>query len=102
MNFRDKQSPCIRHLSEIPQLNRPLISLKGIGPKRAELLAERGLHTLLDLLLFTPIRYEDRRKVTVLSEAKEGQPVLVRGKVVSGREERFFRSRKRLLRAPDR
>lgn len=97
MNFRDKQSPSVRHLIEIPQLNRPLISLKGIGPKRADLLAEKGLHTLLDLLLFTPIRYEDRRKVMVLSEATEGLQALVKGNVVSGREERFFRSRKRLF-----
>ncbi|MBW1829665.1 MAG: ATP-dependent DNA helicase RecG [Deltaproteobacteria bacterium] len=71
--------------------------MKGIGPKRAELLAEKGLHTLLDLLLFTPISYEDRRKVMVLSEAMEGLQALVKGKVVSGREERFFRSRKRLF-----
>ena len=84
-------------LNEIPELNRPLTSLKGIGPKRAELMAEKGLHTILDLLFFTPIRYEDRSRVFPINETGVGMPALVRGEVVSGGESRFFRSGKRLF-----
>jgi len=98
VHFHGKQLISANHLVQAPQLNRPLTSLKGIGSKRAELLAEKGLHTILDLLLFTPIRYEDRSLVVPISETREGVPVLVRGKVVSGREERYFRSGKGLFR----
>ncbi|MBK5101984.1 MAG: hypothetical protein JJE15_13485, partial [Desulfobacteraceae bacterium] len=66
--------------------------MKGIGPKRAELLAQRGLTTIQDLLIFTPIRYEDRSRVLPIANAQEGPKVLVRGEVISGGEERFFRS----------
>jgi len=86
------------HLKHIPELNRPLIALKGIGPKRAEFMARKGLHTLMDLLLFSPIRYEDRRRVLPIDKTTEGMSVWVRGKVRSGREERFFRSGKGLFR----
>ncbi|PYT43321.1 MAG: hypothetical protein DMG47_13660, partial [Acidobacteria bacterium] len=34
--------------------------IKGVGPQRAELLAQRGIHTLEDLLGYLPFRYEDR------------------------------------------
>lgn len=79
-------------------LARPLTDLKGIGPKRAHLLSQKGLHTLMDLLLFMPIRYEDRRKVLAIGEMKADEAAWVRGRVVSGREERFVRSGKRLYR----
>ena len=74
-----------------------LISLKGIGPKRAEQLAQKGLQTILDLLFFVPIRYEDRSKITPIGHAEENQPVLVKGAVLSGREEAFYPSRKRIF-----
>ncbi|MBW2358903.1 MAG: hypothetical protein JRF21_09490, partial [Deltaproteobacteria bacterium] len=47
----------------ILELNRPITSLKGIGPKRAELLLRKGIKTVLDLIFFTPTRYEDRSRV---------------------------------------
>ena len=34
--------------------------VKGVGPQRAEVLAERGIYTLEDLLNYLPFRYEDR------------------------------------------
>ena len=77
------------HLKQIQNLTLPLTRLKGVGPKRAALLAQKGLHTLLDLLFFTPIRYEDRTRITPIGEAIEGQTILVKGRVAHGREERF-------------
>ncbi len=77
-------------------LTTRLNALKGIGPKRAELFAQKGLHTVLDLLFFLPIRYEDRTQVLPINKTREGQPALVRGDVVSGQEVRFFRSGKKL------
>ena len=78
------------HLKQTQVLTLPLTQLKGVGPKRAMFLAQKGLHTVLDLLFFTPLRYEDRTRITPIREAREGQSVLVRGRVVSGREERFY------------
>lgn len=84
-------------LRQIQKLTLPLTRLKGVGPKRATYLAQKGLHTVLDLLFFIPFRYEDRTQISPISKAEEGRPVLVRGRVVSGREERFYPSRKRLF-----
>jgi len=85
-------------LKGIYELARPLTDLKGIGPRRAQLLGQKGLHTLMDLLLFMPIRYEDRRKVLPIGAMKPGLAAWVRGTVISGKEEKFFRSGKRLFR----
>jgi ATP-dependent DNA helicase RecG len=79
-------------------LTLPLTNLKGVGPRRAELLARKGLHTILDLLYFTPIRYEDRTRITPIHRIKEGERVLAKGRVTQGKEERFPKSRKRLFR----
>ena len=86
------------HLKSIQQLTLPASSLKGVGPKRAVFFARKGIRTVLDLLFFTPIRYEDRTRITPIREVAEGTPVLVQGEVVFGREERFLRSRKKIFR----
>ena len=85
------------HLKNIRKLTLPLTCLKGVGPKRAILLAQKGLHTILDLLFFTPIRYEDRTRISPINKAKAELHALVKGKVIFGKEERFYRSGKRLF-----
>ncbi len=85
-------------LRRIQKLTLPLSYLKGIGPKRANLLAEKGLYTIFDLLFLTPLRYEDRTRILPISETEEGIPLLVKGKVVSGRETSLYSSRKRAFR----
>jgi ATP-dependent DNA helicase RecG len=91
-------TPPANHLEQVPELSRPLTSLKGIGIKRAELLAQKGLNTVLDLLFFMPIRYEDRSRIVPIIETGEDSAVFVRGNVISAGEERFFRRGKRLFR----
>ncbi|MCP4682325.1 MAG: ATP-dependent DNA helicase RecG [Desulfobacterales bacterium] len=90
-------SQASRHLEKIPELNQALTSLKGIGAKRAGLFSRKGLTSILDILFFMPIRYEDRTRVSAINEAEEGQAVLVKGHVVSGGEEKFFRRNKGLF-----
>jgi len=85
------------HLKYVSELNRPLTDLKGIGPKRAEFMAQKGLETIMDLLLFRPIRYEDRRQILPINKAPDGFGIWVRGSVIFAREERFYRSGKRLF-----
>ncbi|MBN2061108.1 MAG: ATP-dependent DNA helicase RecG [Deltaproteobacteria bacterium] len=86
------------YLKKIQKLTLPINHLKGVGPKRAFYLEKKGLHTVLDLLFFAPIRYEDRTRITPVERAAAGESSLIRGRIVSGGEERFYRSRKRLFR----
>jgi ATP-dependent DNA helicase RecG len=89
-----KDSP----IKQIQMLSMPLSHLRGVGPRRAALLARKGLYTVLDLLYFTPIRYEDRTSISPIKELLDGSPALVKGRVLRGGEERFYKSRKRLFR----
>ncbi|MFC1866599.1 ATP-dependent DNA helicase RecG [Thermodesulfobacteriota bacterium] len=85
------------HPKQIQTLSIPLTRLKGVGPGRAALLARRGLYTILDLFYFTPVRYEDRTRISPINCVADGSPSLVRGRVIYGKDERFYSSRKRLF-----
>ena len=63
----------------------PVQFLKGVGDGRARVLQEMGLETVRDLLWFFPLRYEDRRHPTRLSDLGRflDTPVLMRGRIVS-------------------
>lgn len=83
--------------SPVQSLTRPLTELRGVGPKRAACLAKKGLHTALDLLYFTPIRYEDRTRTCPLHLAETDCAVLVKGEVLRGGEEGLPSRRGRLF-----
>jgi ATP-dependent DNA helicase RecG len=57
--------------------------LKGVGPERAKQFDKLGIQTVIDLLLYYPRRYEDRRKKQI-SELKDGESATLAGKVVAG------------------
>jgi ATP-dependent DNA helicase RecG len=86
-----------RYIKQLQPVTLPLSALKGVGPKRAVHFARKGIHTILDLFFFTPLRYEDRTSIRPISECEEGALSLVQGRVISGREERFFPSRTRVF-----
>ena len=46
--------------------------LPGVGPRRAEALARRGLRTIGDLLFRLPVRYDDRSRLGVIGELQVG------------------------------
>jgi ATP-dependent DNA helicase RecG len=62
-------------------LATPLGSLRGIGPKRAEELRERGLVAVEDLLFHLPFRYEDRSRFLPIASLAPGFRATVRGRV---------------------
>jgi len=68
-----------------PRLSTPIEYLKGIGPRRAEVLAkDLNITTFRDLLLLFPRRYIDRRQITPLRQVQaEGEYVQVRGRLQS-------------------
>ena len=53
-------------------LAQPVQYLRGVGPRRAALLAKLSLHTVGDLLWCLPVRYEDRRNLTPLGMLQAG------------------------------
>ena len=54
-------------------LARSLAALPGIGPKRAEAFARRGIERISDLLFWLPASYEDRRQVSAVADLVVGR-----------------------------
>jgi ATP-dependent DNA helicase RecG len=51
--------------------------VKGIGPRLAEILADKGIHTVDDLLHYLPFRYEDRLNPRTIPELRPGEMATV-------------------------
>ncbi|HWS97233.1 MAG TPA: ATP-dependent DNA helicase RecG, partial [Candidatus Methylomirabilis sp.] len=58
--------------------------VKGVGPQRAEVLAERGICTLEDLLNYLPFRYEDRIHFSKIRDVQPNGTYTLRARVMSG------------------
>lgn len=76
-------------------LATPVQYVKGIGPKRAELLKRVDVDTIEDLLTYFPRRYLDRSRTTKIRDIRMGEEVTVVGKILSrevrkGRTDRFI------------
>jgi ATP-dependent DNA helicase RecG len=67
--------------------------LKGVGPARAQTLAQRGILTLEDLLRCLPFRYEDRIHFTSIREIRGGGVITAKAEVVHGSLGGFRRGR---------
>lgn len=56
-----------------------LSELKGLGKARLEALHQAGIHTMADLLLTLPARYQDTSTLTPLEKAAPGMEICVSG-----------------------
>jgi len=65
--------------------------IKGVGPQRAELLAQRGIYTLEDLLGYLPFRYEDRIHFSKVKDIRPNGTYTIRARVMSGQAIRSMR-----------
>jgi len=65
----------------VPGLDDEVKWVRGVGPRVAELLAVKGIHTAEDLLFHLPFRYEDRQNPRSLDELKPGETASVIGEV---------------------
>ena len=65
--------------------------VKGIGPRLAEILSAKGIHTVADLLHYLPFRYEDRLNPRGIAELRPGEMATVIAEV---RNAGLFRTRK--------
>ncbi len=57
--------------------------LKGVGPKKEKVLNRLGIYSVADILYWFPVRYQDRRDVCKISQLKEGEPAVVRARVMA-------------------
>ena len=64
-------------------LDTSIAYLKGVGPRRAKVLENKGIRTVEDLLYYLPFRYEDRTNVKPVSNLVPGETAAVLGTVVA-------------------
>ncbi|MBM4017963.1 MAG: ATP-dependent DNA helicase RecG [Planctomycetes bacterium] len=73
----------------MPRLSDSVQYLKGVGPKRAALLARLGVRDISDALQFFPRKYVDRGDVVPIAQVEAGRDVAVRAKIVEMRAPRW-------------
>ncbi|WP_226573674.1 ATP-dependent DNA helicase RecG [Mangrovibacter yixingensis] len=61
----------------------PLNTLTGVGASQSDKLAKIGLHTIQDLLLHLPLRYEDRTQLFAIGDLLPGVYATVEGEVLN-------------------
>ena len=81
-----------------PQINseqRPVATLRGVGPALAEKLAKLGVTQVQDLLFLLPSRYEDRTQISEIGSLRPGSRAVVEGEIQL--TEVAYRRRRQLL-----
>lgn len=63
-------------------LSAEVSSLRGVGPKTAEILEKAGLRTVRDILYYLPRDYEDYQTTVKISDLRPGK-VVIKGKIDS-------------------
>jgi len=84
--------------SPAPQVTheqRPVATLRGVGPALADKLARIGVTQVQDLLFVLPSRYEDRTQVSPIGEVRPGTRAVVEGEIQL--TEVAYRRRRQLL-----
>ena len=57
--------------------------LKGVGPQRANILAQNNIHTVEDLIRYYPRKYLDRTNLKKISQLKIGEKAVIMGRIKS-------------------
>jgi ATP-dependent DNA helicase RecG len=73
----------------VAKLSDSVQYLKGVGPKRAALLAGMGIRDIGDALQFFPRKYVDRGDIVPIGQVRAGHDVAVRAKLVEMRSPRW-------------
>ncbi len=72
----------------------PITALKGVGDKLAEKLARLHIHSVGELLLHLPLRYEDRTRLWPIQDLLHGSHVSVHGEIT---KVEIIQARRRML-----
>ncbi len=70
-------------MSSVLTKKPPTFKLRGVGPQTAAHLARLNIHSVRDLLLHLPVRYQDRTKIQPMRFVRVGQETVVEGVVRS-------------------
>ena len=81
------------------ELAQDIQYLKGIGPKKAQLLHKLGITKIFDLLTHFPRGYEDQSCITPMSDLVPGEKAVVSGVITSLNEKRAGRRNMTILTA---
>lgn len=71
------------HSVPVPFYSIPIERLRGVGPRIAARLREKGICTIEDLLYFCPISYINRTRIDAIAEAEEGKQSSFVGRIIS-------------------
>ena len=77
-----------------------LLNLKGVGEKGLIKLKKIGINSAEDLLFHLPIRYQDKTRITKISDLEEGKNFLIEG-VVEKANIFFYKKRMFVVRISD-
>ncbi len=78
-------------------LSDSLLKVTGIGDKTFEKLRQHDIVNIQDFLLFLPLRYEDRSRITTINNLQQDQINTVKAQLVSVKE--YFKNRTRITNA---
>ena len=81
------------------ELSAKVQYVKGVGPRKAEALAEIGIRTVLDLLFYLPFRYEDRSRLRLIRDLRAGEDATVLAKILGIQVKRTRRPRFKVVEA---
>lgn len=86
----EEKKPSAASTGDQDPLRLPIQFVKGVGPRRAELLAKLGIETVSDALFFFPRAYEDCSDLRSVNQLEEGKIQAIIG-VVEDIESRILR-----------
>ncbi len=78
-------------------LTDSVAKVKGIGPKTKKVMGKKGIKTVGDLLLYLPLRYDDRSQIVNISQLQVGQTFTLKAEVVKTSE--YFKNKRRITSA---
>lgn len=78
------------------ELEQDIQFLKGIGPKKAQLLRKIGITKIFDMLTHYPRGYEDQSSITPIGELRPGEKYTISG-IITGLQERRAGRRNMLI-----
>ena len=71
--------------------------VKGVGPRRAQMLERLGVRTVRDLLAFFPRQYQDRTHLAKIADLRVGETATVKGEITGCKLRRLKFGRKLLV-----
>jgi ATP-dependent DNA helicase RecG len=90
LGLEESESPA-RDDPAASELREPIATMKGVGPKRAEMLERLGIVTTEDLLHYLPRRLEDRSLFRPIGSLRNEEEAAVRGRVLTVGQHRVGR-----------